>query len=144
MKIKTAIATCALSLTLMGPYTAGAAEAGPADPCQSMNVVKLSAPIQVQNNPIQIISASAKSIHVCGFVGAPQSGNFFEFEYGPSCSASSLIPLTGQMTAGGSADNPPLSYSGPGTIFSVPAGNALCVQTEGALQLGGIVTYTQP
>src|SRR5256885_876116 len=135
MKLKTVIATCALSLTLMAPCAAIAAVT--ADPCQSADVVKLSAPVSVPSpaqNFAQLV-ASGKAIHVCGFAIAPGSGAFFQFAYAPTCTTdgSAETLLTGPMYAGGSNPNAPFSYSGPGTIFSVPAGNALCINGQGAL-----------
>jgi hypothetical protein len=141
MKFKTAIATCALSLTVMAPCVATAAKA---DPCQSADVEKLSAPISVSGSGNQQLVAAGAAIHVCGFAIAPGSGAFFEFTYGTGpCGQGVETALTGTMYAGGSNPNAPFSYSGPGTIFSVPAGNELCIGGGGALGLAGVLTYTQ-
>ena len=121
-----------------------AASAPAADPCQSPNATKLSVPISTGSvGGVELIPASSRSIHVCGFAVSPPGGGIFQFAYGSPCSAGSVPPLTaltGGMYMGSNVT--PLSYSGPGTIFSVPAGNALCLVT--GIPLYGVVTYTQP
>src|SRR6185437_3625835 len=111
------------------------------DPCQSSSVTKLSVPIDFGSvGPHELIPASNQSIHVCGFVVSSAGGGLFRIEYGASCSAGPVTALTGGMYMGSNVT--PFSYSGPGTIFSVPAGNALCLDT--GIAIFGVVTYTQP
>lgn len=146
VEIRAVVRVLLLSLTLSLWSNLGycAFPSTPADPCQSMNVTKLSVPIQVgQNGGFELVPGSRQSIHVCGFSVSPPGGGQFQFAYGSSCSAASVPPLTaltGQLYMGSFIT--PLSYSGPGTIFSVPAGNALCLVTN--IPVDGIVTYTQP
>src|SRR5215469_3742178 len=119
-----------------------------ADPCQSASISKLTSSFTVNNGSAtstEIISASSQSIHVCGFSLAVIAQSQFTtgvqfqlfFGTGTNC-ASGTGNATGEMALGSS----PLTYSGPGTIFSVPSGNALCIFTTNAI--GGIITYTKP
>lgn len=131
----------AIVLCLSANVGYSASKPTPADPCQSVDATKLSVPISTGSvGQIALVPASSQSIHVCGFAVSPPGGGVFQFAYAPSCSAASLTSLTGLMYMGSYVT--PLSYSGPGTIFSVPAGNALCLNT--GIPLFGVVTYTQP
>ncbi len=118
--------------------------ATPADPCQSQSIIKLSVPVSITTSAlgnIELISASSQSIHVCGFL-IDCGGVGFAFVYGGgrACSTSP-VPLTGTFLT----NNPTKAYSGPGTIFSIPANNALCVNiTSAPSSLQGVLTYTQP
>jgi hypothetical protein len=118
----------------------------PADPCQSAGVAKHSVPISVTVTEVAgntvLIPASGQSIHVCGFLvqGAPFS---FLYGGGVACSASP-VPLTGSPLYGWTTA---IVYSGPGTVFSVPANNALCLFTDcpgTTCGYQGVLTYTRP
>jgi hypothetical protein len=116
----------------------------PADPCQSPNVAKLSVPFQFTPGTFELVAASSRPIYICGFVVSVSGGGEFQFAYGSSCGAAAIPPLTaltGQIP-GISGSVIPYSYSGPGTIFSVPAENAFCL--VGDTGVSGVLTYTQP
>jgi hypothetical protein len=116
----------------------------PPDPCQSLNVVKDSVAVSINATGlgnIQLIPASTQSIHVCGFV---IDGANYGFVYGSGTKCSTRpVRLTGTLAGQGVH-----SYSGPGTIFSIPANNALCVNITSVGPFGtplqGVLTYTQP
>jgi hypothetical protein len=107
-----------------------ASATSPADPCQSSAVVKHSVPMSIidTGSPqvVELVPASSQTIHVCGFMAVSSGGLTFEYGSGLDCSTGT-VALTGSLGT--------VTYSGPGTIFSVPANNGLCV-TEGSA-LGG-------
>src|ERR1700736_4693748 len=96
----------------------------PADPCEpAATVTKSSVPLTGTGG--ELIPASSQSVHICGFTvsPAPEGGGFFKFVYGTGSACSvGTVPLTGFMTLGSQVT--PFAYSGPGTIFSVPAGSS--------------------
>ena len=111
----------------------------PVDPCQSVDVPKQSVPVSTTalSGNFQLIPASSQTIHVCGFL---VDGSFgFIYGSGANCSVGATL-LSNVFSAFGSQAH---SYSGPGSVFTVPANNALCVTLSSTL-LGGVVTYTQP
>jgi hypothetical protein len=111
----------------------------PADPCQSADVAKQSVPVSTTalSGNVELIPASSRTIHVCGFL---VDGSFgFVYGSGANCSMG-FTPLSTVFSAFGSQAH---SYSGPGSVFTVPANNALCVSLS-STPLGGVVTYAQP
>jgi hypothetical protein len=139
--IKSAVSVFLLIVILSFCAVLGYAADSVPDPCQSAKAVKSSVPIANGSGTIVLVPASSKSVHVCGFVVSCSGGGQFQFEYGTGslCNVGT-VALTGGMFQGSFVT--PLAYSGPGTIFSVPAGNALCVDTN--IPLAGVLTYTQP
>jgi hypothetical protein len=140
--IKSAVSVSLLTV-IVSLYTVLGYAADPVpDPCQSAKAVKSSVPLANGSaGTIVLVPASSKSVHVCGFVVSSPGGGQFQFEYGTGSSCNvGTVALTGGMFQGSFVT--PLAYSGPGTILSVPAGNALCVVTS--IPLAGVLTYTQP
>jgi hypothetical protein len=136
MIARTLFALVAVLILASDKALAAAPSAPLSDPCQSSAVVKRSVPISDPAGVAELVAASSKTIHVCGFT-ATSGGNPFLFEYGSGTACGTgTVNLTGELT------NAPVSYSGPGTIFSVPANNALCV--TGNNPVTGVLTYTQP
>jgi hypothetical protein len=132
MKARNLLAAVAVLILASGRALA----APPADPCQSAAVVKRSVAISVAAGVGVLVPASSQTIHVCGFT-ATSGGNPFLFEYGSgSACGTGTVNLTGELT------NAPVSYSGPGTVFSVPKDNGLCVSANNPVT--GVLTYTQP
>jgi hypothetical protein len=113
---------------------------GPADPCRSTAVAKQSvATLNMghANETIELILPSSQGVHVCGFL---IDGGQFVLYYGGGlfCSWNPVVLYGPTVTTGKN------SYAGPGTIFSVPANNALCLSTPTGAPVSGILTYTQP
>ncbi len=110
----------------------------PPDPCQSASVAKRSVVVfipQATTGNTELIPASSQSIHVCGFA---IDGASFAFVYGSGVARSvSSVPLTAPFSSDSHV------YSGPGSVFSVPANDALCVNSAG-LTVRGVLTYTRP
>jgi hypothetical protein len=136
MRIRTFLAVAAL---ILGSNKAFARVSNqPADPCQSSAVAKSSVPISVPAGVTVLVPASTKTIHVCGFTAG--SGGLFSFEYGSGSACG-----TGTTALRGDFGSNPISvtYTGPGTVFSVPANNGLCIN-EANEPVTGVLTYTQP
>jgi len=137
------------ALTLVVILTAGQAlaaqstSAPPAlvpDPCQSATVAKQSVAIPYligSTANIELIPPSNQGVHICGFL--IDGGKFVLFYGGAfSCSWNPIVLFGPTVTTGKNA------YSGPGTIFSVPVNNALCLNTPFGAAVSGVLTYTQP
>ena len=137
---QTTLRAVAISIAML---TCGKALATtPPDPCQSSAIVKQSVAISLPGSSsgtvVELVAASAHSIHVCGFL--VQSPSPFSFLYGSGGACSSNpVPLTGALT---SAE----AYPATGTVLSIPAGNSLCISlgpgSEGAAV--GVATFTEP
>jgi hypothetical protein len=114
----------------------------PADPCQVSSVPKRSVPISVPGGAGEtvtvLVPAFTQTIHVCGFT-VSAAGFFFEYGSGSAC-GTGRTALAGVMTPSNSGWT---AYSGPCTIFSVPANNGLGVDNSGE-SVNGVLTYTQP
>jgi hypothetical protein len=131
------IITCAI-LVLASSKAFPANGKSPADPCQSADVAKQSVPVSTTalSGYVEIIPASSQTIHVCGFL----ADGAFGFLYGPGVNCSGGATVLGNVfSAFGSQAH---SYSGPGSIFTIPANNALCVSLSNT-PVDGVVTYTQ-
>jgi hypothetical protein len=137
----------------VGPTGPSAVAPIAVDPCQSASVAKLSVPVVA---PGELVPASGQTIHVCGFalsVGGPcgvislgsppvipQASFSFEYGSGQACDTGTTS-LTGPLLVSVVF----AAYSGPGAIFSVPAGSALCMnQNTNCGPVQGVLTYTQP
>jgi len=111
-----------------------------ADPCQSATVAKQSVAIPYlvgSTANIELIPPSRQGVHICGFL--IDGGKFVLFYGGGfNCSWNPIALFGPSITTGKN------TYSGPGTIFSVPVNNALCLNTPFGAAVSGILTYTQP
>jgi hypothetical protein len=106
-----------------------------------------SAPISVAaittSQVVGVPVASNLQIHVFGFWMTSAGANTVQFVYGTGTNCG-----TGQGSAGmPGLINAPASTSAvvvmaPFQLFSVPAGNALCVTTTAATSIGGMLDYT--
>jgi hypothetical protein len=138
-------ATLALVVILIAgkPFAAQPTSASPAvvaDPCQSATVVKQSVAIPYlvgSTASIELIPPSGQGVHICGFL--IDGGKFVLFYGGGfNCSWNPIVLFGPTVTTGKN------TYSGPGTIFSVPVNNALCLSPPFGAAVSGIITYTQP
>lgn len=133
---------CIIALGYMLSIRGTALATTPADPCQTSSVVKHSLAISLSTGVgvAQLIVASSQSIHVCGY---SIDGSSFSFQYSSNSDCSTgAVQLTGVFF---NSNNPSHTYSGPGTVFSIPANNSLCLNsTTAPNEINGILTYTQP
>lgn len=124
------------------------------DPCQNTNAIKSSAAVNITTAATtQLVALSAGlQIYVCEFtISISQvvtTPNTLKFVYGTgaSCGTGQVVTSGLYGDGGVTAAQPIVIQSGGGpTIFTVPAGNALCATTAigatGSFQ--GIVTYVQ-
>ena len=110
-----------------------------ADPCQSSAVEKKSVLVNTMTaGEAQLIPASPQTIHVCGFLVDANAGFAFTYGSGVGCSVNRFL-----LTPFFLVVNAPHAYSGPGTIFSVPADNNLCVIQGGPGSVVGVLTYAR-
>ena len=129
----TATGTC--SLIALTKYLNNAA---------SNALINSSAPINVSTaTTTQIVAlVSGKAVYVTSFdVVAGGTGNItFEYGTGSNCGTGTTV-LTGAYNLTAQAGI--AKGSGIGAILVVPAGNALCVLTNAAVQMSGSVSYQQ-
>ena len=147
---------CILAVVLPHPAAAQGPFVGPVpivDPCVNPATVKSSASISVASaTTTQLVAlAAGKAIFVCGYSATINSSAttastiVFEYGTGSSCGTGTTV-LTGAMgTENAAAGAGILLTNGyPGTIFTAPTGNALCVLTAGTtVALHGYITYVQ-
>jgi hypothetical protein len=131
------------------------------DPCASPNVAKSSAPISIASGntaTTQIIPlVGGKAIFVCSATMGMNLVNTsatetaqFEYGTGANCGTGTTT-LTGAILDSSNINGGPLSmtFPSPGTLWSVPTGNALCIAVTlvtgaaNSTSVNGSVTYVQ-
>lgn len=123
------------------------------DPCQNTNATKSSVAINISSaTTTQLVALSGTlSVYVCGFsltisqVVTTANTILFEYGTGASCGTGTTV-LTGLYGAGGITAAQPIVVSEYGlTLFTAPAGNALCALTAigGSGSFQGVLTYIQ-
>jgi hypothetical protein len=125
--------------------TPGVSQHASSDPCQSGSIPKTSAQIvaPAASTSQQIALALGNSIYVCGYqMSQIATAGTVQWLYGTGANCvTGPQNITGAM---GMTASQPASYSGPGYVFKVPMGNALCLTATGAGgAVAGIVTYIQ-
>jgi hypothetical protein len=116
-----------------------------ADPCASNGIPKSSAVVNAAAAATtQIIAGAAlQTIFVCGYeVSQVATAGTLQWTTGTggTCAANTVLK-TGAM---GVTASQPISYSGPGTVFSAAIASAVCLTTTGAGgTAAGIVTFVQ-
>jgi len=124
------------------------------DPCQSPNIAKSSAPINITTaTTTSLVAVSGSTtVYVCGFsvtisevITTP---NTILFEYGTGAACTSPTVLTGLYGGGGvtAGDPIPVSYGGAGmTVFKSAASAGICALTAigGSGSFQGVLTYVQ-
>lgn len=124
------------------------------DPCQSPNIAKSSAAINVTSaTTTSLVAVSGTTtVYVCGFsiTIAPSAvtADTVLFEYGTGASCTSPTALTGTFGNGDLTSTvgvAPISYGGGGaTIFKSAASAGVCILTAGnAVNVQGVLTYVQ-
>jgi hypothetical protein len=156
---RTALATDSPGIVALGQTTKSAsvpvtiASDQYVDPCQSPNIAKSSAPINITSaTTTSLVAVSGSTIvYVCGLSFTVSevitTANTILFEYGTGAACSSPVALTGKYGDGGVTAGIPIvvNASSGGTIFKSAASNGICALTTigatGSFQ--GVITYVQ-
>lgn len=124
------------------------------DPCQNPGVFKSSVPINVSSATTTALVAvsGTTSVYVCAvhldIAGSATTANTAKFEYGTGTAcATGATALTGTMGSNDAAVSTTpttINMSGPGTLFTAPSSNGLCIVTTGNAPFDqGWVSYVQ-
>ena len=123
------------------------------DPCQSPNIAKSSAVVNITTaGTTSLVPVSGSTVfYVCGISltisQVATTANTVLFEYGTGAACTGPVPLTGNYSAGGITAGAPIvvNASNGGTIFKSAASNGVCALTtigaSGSFQ--GVLTYVQ-
>lgn len=113
------------------------------DPCGPQNLKSSAVVTAPAVATTQIVALVAnRSIYVCGFALSQAAAGTFQWIYGTGAACGTgTTNLTGAFTTAVGGD---FTYSGAGTVFQTPIGQALCITLTGAAATAaGVVTFVQ-
>jgi len=111
------------------------------DVCQSFDKVSAVVTAGAAATTQIVALTGSLGVHVCGYqVSQAVLAGTVQWVYGTGVNCSTgTTSLTGAMQT---IVGQPFTYSGPGMVFKVPIGNALCLTTTGAgATAAGVVSY---